>query len=335
VNLIPALIPLLGWQVLAPGFLEQLRYRLLNWALNAAVIARMEPCDVMIGMSGIALEAAAFAKKRFGARIVMERGSKHILAQDEILASVPGARRPARWAICRETESYRIADVISVPSTHAYESFACDPAAQERCFVNPYGADLSMFPLARHPPVGDEVVFVYAGTWSYEKGCDLLVQAVRAVPRIRLVHVGSMGDYEFPAREPRIQHLPKVDQSKLHTIYGSADALVLASRQDGFGMVLGQALASGLPVLCTDATGGVDLCHSASLRDRVHVVRSGTAAALAEGLAWVAARVRDEGGLAQVTQADRQLLGWSAYGKRAETMLIELCTEAETRKVAA
>ncbi len=37
------------------------------------------------------------------------------------------------------------------------------------------------------------------------------------------------------------------------------DVFVLNSIQDGFGMVLSQALASGVPVIATNATGALDI----------------------------------------------------------------------------
>ena len=60
---------------------------------------------------------------------------------------------------------------------------------------------------------------------------------------------------------------------------------MLASRQEGFGVVLCQALASGLPLVCTDRTGGSDLAEMPGLARLIHVVPAGDPDALRRALA--------------------------------------------------
>ncbi len=86
VDLLPALAPYLVWEAAAPKTWTELRERLTWRALNRAVIQRMEACDVFTCMSGIYLEAPLYAQETFGAKIILQRGSTHILSQDEILA---------------------------------------------------------------------------------------------------------------------------------------------------------------------------------------------------------------------------------------------------------
>jgi len=324
VNLIPLLLPILAWFVKAPKLWPDLLERWLWAALNRAVIARLQPCDVFICMSGIYLEAAQYAHDNFGAFVVLHRGSKHILAQDEILANLPGAERPSALAISRELAGYKIARSIMIASRHVFDSFSREPGAQQKCVINPYGVELALFPLLPARAPNHEVVFVYAGMWTYRKGCDLLAQALQQTSGIRLVHVGALGDCPFPAGQPNIQHFDKVDQAALSSIYAQADAFVLASREDGFGVVLAQALASGLPILCTADTGGQDLCHTPALTDRVHVVASDSTDALVQGLTHVANRLRHGPAFAPLTEDDRQTLTWSAYGKRYAENLEQL-----------
>lgn len=286
------------------------------WArLNRAVIRSLEPCEVFVCMSGIYLEAAVEARRRYGAKIVLVRSSKHILAQDEILARTPGALRPSPLSIERELAGYRLADLIDVPSRHAARSFERDPALRAKAVVNPLGVDLAMFPRLPARPQTREPVLLFAGNWCLQKGCDLLAAAVDANARLRLLHVGEVTDCPFP-KHPRFRHLPKVDQSRLSQVYAQADALVLPSRQDGFGMVLAQALASGLPVLCSDATGGEDLMHTPTLRERIGIVRAEDPAALAEGLARLADRLGRGPDFPALADSDRETLTWRAFAER-------------------
>ncbi len=146
VSLLPFAMPALAWQRLAPGFLPRLRERMMYAALNYAAILRLRRCDVFICMSGIYLEAARFARWRYGARIWLERGSRHILSQLRILAEIDGAEQPSRFTVRRELAGYEMADRIVVPSVHAEESFATVPDLRSKLFRNPYGVDLGMFP---------------------------------------------------------------------------------------------------------------------------------------------------------------------------------------------
>jgi glycosyltransferase involved in cell wall biosynthesis len=325
VGLLDRVWPWVGLQRLFPNVSpDRVEAGLWN-ALDRALEARLERCDVLIAMSGMYLEALEAARRRFGCKIVLVRGSKHILAQDEILARTPGAERPSRLSIERELAGYAMADMIAVPSRHAARSFERDPAALAKLKVNPYGVDLSQFPLLpRRPPTATPTL-VFAGLWCLRKGCDLLEQAIRADVRFRLIHVGSIGDYPFPHPHPRFRHIPKVDQSALSGIYREADAFVQPSREEGLSNVITQAVASGLPVLCTDATGGEDLRHTPTLEDRIAVVRSESLEALVAGLDRLACRLREGPAFAELAESDREALSWRAFARRYVQNLRALC----------
>jgi len=283
VNLVPYLLPLLAWQVKAPNLGAALRERALWWALNRAVIHTLDPCDVVIGMSGIYLEALEHARKKYGARIILERGSKHILAQDEILAKLPGAERPSAQAIERELAGYDISDVISIPAKHVADSFNRDPVIRKKCILNPYGVDVSKFSQSKKID-SKSIRFINVGTWCIRKGSDLIVQALNTLPGISFTHVGMIGDLALPNNQPNFEHQDKVDQSVLLNYYSKAHAFVLASREEGLALVQAQALATGLPIICTEDTGGVDLRHTTALADRVLVVPSNDPVSLAAGM---------------------------------------------------
>jgi glycosyltransferase involved in cell wall biosynthesis len=322
VSLLPLVFPVIAWQKVVPSLMPKMRERALYTLLNRSLIMRLHPCDAFICMSGIYLEAARFAKERYGASIWLERGSRHILSQNEILAAIPGAKRPSPFAIGRELAGYKLADRVVVPSRHVAESFRHEPTAHAKLFYNPYGVDLAMFPECPQKAPIDPISFLFVGTWSYEKGCDLLADAIRKVPGVRLTHVGPIGDLEFPANDERFVNVAPVPQPMLSRFYAAADVFVLASRQDGFGMVLSQALASGLPVICTDQTGGADLSHSPALLARITLVPHDNIGVLACAIASWRDRVRGGPRLPRLSESDREKLGWSPYAKRYSDELL-------------
>jgi starch synthase len=326
VSLLPLTFPAVAWQHIAPGFLPRLRERLLYAALNYGVMLLLRRCDVFICMSGIYLEAARFARRRYGARIWLERGSRHILSQDRILAAIDGAERPSRFTVRRELAGYEMADRIVVPSLQAEESFAPVPDLRVKTFRNPYGVDLRIFPAKRPRDAAEPIALLYVGTWSLRKGCDLLEEAVSSVEAVRLTHVGALGDLGFPKDVARFAHHGPVAQSGLRRFYEMADLFVLASREDGFGVVLSQALASGLPVVCTDRTGGGDLAGMPGVAARITIVPSGDAGALAAAIRLWCDRLRGGHAPPPLDETEREGLSWAAYASRYDSEL--RCTVA-------
>src|SRR5262249_51424864 len=98
------------------------------------------------------------------------------------------------------------------------------------------------------------------------------------------------------------------------------------SRQDGFGLVLCQALASGLPVVCTDRTGGLDLAQLPGLSRLIRVVPTEDAQALRRALMETIDDARQETG--KITEAERQMLGWRRYASQHLQLINELLGQA-------
>lgn len=309
--LLPYLFPLVWWERVLPDLFPSIVERLMCSALDRLVRWKMQPCDLFICMSGIYVAAAHYAKGQYGAKIILHRGSVHILAQAEILAKVPGARQISAFMIERELEGYVLADQISVASNHVVESFTGEPEAA-KVHKNPYGVAVRQFPFVKG--ARDAETVLYIGQWSYRKGVDVLTDAVRSLETIRLCHVGAIGDAPFPA-DKRFTHHDSISQDRLGIFYRRAPVFVLASREDGFGVVLSQALASGCLVVCTDHTGGPDLAEIGDLGRLIRIVPAGDAKALA-GAIKAALLQAAESAFVPISPEERALLSWRCYAER-------------------
>src|SRR5439155_14232260 len=95
--------------------------------------------------------------------------------------------------------------------------------------------------------------------------------AVAAMDGVQLTHVGALVDVPFP-NHPRFVHFDPVPPWELKKFYGAAHVFVLASREEGLALVQCQALASGLPLVCTDRAGGSDLAALPGMARLIHVV---------------------------------------------------------------
>jgi glycosyltransferase involved in cell wall biosynthesis len=314
VALLPFLFPLAAFQRLLPKVAPRTIERLMSWTLDLLVILRMQPCDVFVCMSGIYLQAPRYAKRRYGAKILLHRGSRHVLSQRDILAPHPQAGQVSRFMVGRELDGYAIADYIAVPSTHVVESFAPWPEHARKLFLNPYGVDLDQFPL-RSCRLSAEPTVLFVGHWSYRKGADVLAQAIKGMQGVRLVHVGALLDVPFPNHLRFIHHDP-VTQSKLKDFYAAAHVFAIASREDGLAVVQVQALASGLSLVCSDRSGGSDLASVPQIARLIRVVPAGDPDALRLALTRALDDAMGETGPAPITQLERRALSWTAYALR-------------------
>jgi starch synthase len=312
--------PLVLLQRRASPVLGRFIERLLLLGSDLRASAMVEPCDVLIGMSGLCVRSLAVARARYRCRVVVERGSQHILAQQAILEGIPGMRRPVipRLHVQRELLGYDLTDLIAVPSRHAEVSFLDHGFPARKLFRNPYGTDLRRFAPTVVPASATPVV-VFSGTWCYRKGCDVLVQACSGLS-LRLVHVGACGDAPLPG-EPWFHSRGFVDQNELQQIYAGAQVMVLPSREDGFGVVLAQGLASGLPLVCSSRTGGPDIGELTGASSWITEVPPGNPVALRAGLLHALGQARRQTGVRDLLGAGRAELAWSAYARRYEERL--------------
>ena len=136
------------------------------------------------------------------------------------------------------------------------------------------GVDCTRFtphgPKSFRDNIGGDFVILYVGRIVPRKGLHILIQALslieREIPDIKLLVVGSgYGSYYMSILEmihsynlnDKVIFLGKVMESKLPEVYRSADVFVLPSLfGEAFGIVILEALASGVPVIAS-ATGGV------------------------------------------------------------------------------
>ncbi len=119
--------------------------------------------------------------------------------------------------------------------------------------------------IARGAIAPGEVVVMYAGRLSREKGVDLLADSFLTArardPRLRLLLAG--GGPEEDALRARLgrsaSFLGWLSGDDLAAAYASADIFLFCSQTDTFGQVILEAQASGLPVVAVAAGGPAEL----------------------------------------------------------------------------
>lgn len=317
-----SVLPLILWQKSLPNFAKIKREYSLALALDKSISEALEPCDHFICMSGVFVKAISSAKEKFKAKVWLERGSRHIDSQRQILPPALFRHPQAIKMRERELRGYEMADRITIPSSQVKESFQEYPSLLQKLFVNPYGTDVNKF-----SPISDsgrrlpnKLRLAFVGTWSKRKGADILEAAIKKEPSVEVHHAGSVGDQPFPWSHGRFISHGFLPQSKLPGFYADMDALVLPSREEGLSVVQVQALAMGLPVLCSNRTGGRDLGHSETLKSRIIEFEHSSIEALLAGLRKLKSK-SFELCSEQLSDEDLDLLSWRAYALRYEREL--------------
>ena len=109
----------------------------------------------------------------------------------------------------------------------------------------------------------DQVVLLYCGQLIERKGVDVLIRALEAaeLPEARLVIVGD-GPLRDRLRElantrlkDRVLFSGNVPYDRVPEYYLAADLFVFPTLYDGWGVVINEACAAGLPVICSRAAG--------------------------------------------------------------------------------
>jgi glycosyltransferase involved in cell wall biosynthesis len=179
----------------------------------------------------------------------------------------PGFRAPV-WAgrLLRKWKLARLHD-SGVP-IWGIGKFAVDEYRREfgtrRSYFNlPYFSDLKRFEVSTAKE-RSERVFLFSGSLIARKGVDLVARAFARLalelPAVKLKIVGDgelRGSLEQTLRPvgERVEFTGFKDWDELPELYASADVLCVPSRYDGWGLVVPEGLAAGLPVIATDRMG--------------------------------------------------------------------------------
>jgi alpha-maltose-1-phosphate synthase len=218
--------------------------------------------SVVNGLSGFATETLSQASAR-GVTVFCDRGSWHILEQRRVLdeeADRIGSPREYfdPFMIERELLEYELVDRILVPSEPARQSFVRRGINASRVVKVPYGVDISAFSVPTEERRPGAIVSV--GTVGLRKGHHHLIEAFRILDTqsasLTLVGPVTPGwDKRLHLDQAGVRATGPVSRSRVVEELQRASMFVLASVQEGLALVIAQAMACGLPVVATEATG--------------------------------------------------------------------------------
>ncbi|MDE2430182.1 MAG: glycosyltransferase family 4 protein, partial [Burkholderiales bacterium] len=209
-------------------------------------------------------------------KFICDRGSSHIQHQANLIQEEfkkwkldfdeIDQKKIDTKIIRTEIDEYESSDLIFVPSSFSQQSFVDCGIPRTKTRLIPYGVDTKLF-FPVESPKEDALDILFVGAMSLRKGIPYLVQAFKSIghrqKKLRIIgrpskividRLRSSGIWD-----DRIEVLGHKPASELRMWMSKSHVMVLPSIEDGFGLVIAEALACGCPVIATEHSGGPDV----------------------------------------------------------------------------
>jgi glycosyltransferase involved in cell wall biosynthesis len=271
---------------------------LLNKIYDRTVSRWVGGADLFLGWSQVSLLSARKARA-LGAVTALEHPMLHVGLWQDVMrreyeqhgkgTSLFSSLFPDAMVRLMLSE-YAEADFVVVPSSVARQSFLERGMPAARVVTVPFGVDAQLFSpddAAIQRPTFD---VLYVGRVELLKGVHYLLEAWRQLNRQDAVLtlagpvLPEMAPVLERARPHHVRVLGEVPRAELPQLYRKAHVTVFPSVNDGFGMVILEAMACGCPVIASRRSGGPDV-----IAHRVNglLVDPGDVADLIGALRWV------------------------------------------------
>ena len=252
-------------------------------------------------------------------RAAREIMSEEAERQPAWAATIPGNRDSAAKTANKDFELSQ-ANVVFVASSFTLKTLEHAPAYDASVVMIPYGSPRPpraapvVAPGLDRRSAGAPLRVLFVGSLGQRKGLSYLFDACDALGRsVELTLIGTRPGAECKVLDSHLSRhrwIPSCPHQRVLEEMSQHDVLVFPSLFEGFGLVLLEAMAMGLPIVTTAHTAGPDLIEDGK---EGFIVPIRDSAAIADKLSWLAAdpdRRREMGARARVRAAE---FTWSAY----------------------
>lgn len=188
-----------------------------------------------------------------------------------------------------------LVDAIFVENTWMYDHFRAK-APEEKVHFAPPGIDTSVFHPGGQPEGHGDYILSVGRFGDSRKNVGLLFEAYRQLvnrgldpPRLVLAGLSGPSERDWERAgdlgiRDHIEMRADVPEDELASLYRGARLFVLSSNEEGLGLVIAEAMASGTPVVSTNCGGPSTLIEDG---ETGFLVPTGDAVALADRMAYM------------------------------------------------
>lgn len=156
------------------------------------------------------------------------------------------------------------ASYFLVPSNVVKDSLIYCGAKKDEIFLLPYGVDTTKFRFKQRVELKKPIRLLFVGQVGYRKGIHHLLKALSLFDEkdvvLRLIGAYDKDSeiYKNYADMPNVFFEGTKANDSLSVDYLNSDLFVFPTLGEGFGLVILEALSTGLPVITTNIAGGND-----------------------------------------------------------------------------
>jgi alpha-maltose-1-phosphate synthase len=217
-----------------------------------------------------------------------------------------------------EEMEYSLATKVVVASTFTKNSLICHNVPAAKIIVNPYGVGKDFFRRKSKDSGDGKTRFLYLGLLGARKGLPFLLETWKETELHQEAELWIAGPTSALALTAirnvlGVSYKGRVPYRDIPNLLDECDCLVFPSFFEGFGQVILEAMAAGLPVITTEATAGPDIIESG--RDGF-IIRSGDRKHLSEIMKQVANDRALCYKMGKLAVEKAKSFSWDAYGDR-------------------
>jgi len=287
--------------------------------------SEIEAADVVVGFDTGSWILAQRAK-RLGKKFILDQSIGHPAARIPEMAKMgravetwgePYQPRPGRLADWEKVE-HELADRIVVGSQFTRNTLIGQGVSAEKIRILPYGVGKDFVAAgekrARDGKEG-KIRLLYLGQLTQRKGLKFLLEAWKGITagQAELVLMGGGAQRVWKKQAGAgVTFVGQASRDRVLEEMGRSDVLILPSLFEGFGLVILEAMAAGLPVITTQNTGGPDVTGEG---EEGFVVPAGNAEALREKMEWFIKNPEKAKEMGKAAHRKAKEFTWERYGK--------------------
>ena len=209
----------------------------------------------------------------------------------------------------------KLADYHIVASSYSIKALEYEKIPLDNIYRVPYGVDKNKFLDSQRVYDGKTINVLFVGEVNQRKGIKQLLDAAKDINMSNVVFniVGAGRDYcsnLYEPYKPYVNFLGRVPYEELLNQFQTSHIYVFPTMGEGFGLVLLEAMAAGLPVITTANCGGYDIVTEG---EDGFLISVGDVKALKEHIMWFLHNPKEAEEMSKHAVAKAKHYTWTAY----------------------